>query len=452
MNTIIIGAGVVGFYITQLLSMEKHNVTVIDIDQEALRRIEETYDVQTLQGHGASTVILVEADIDEADLVVAVTSNDEINILACLIGKQLGAKRTIVRLENPAYHDVSDRFLYRDLLGIDLVINPKNLAAMEIYQRIRMPGAVAVESFAGGRVTMKQLHVTPSFKHIGQELKDYRLPIKCVVAAVLREDQVIIPSGIDVLQADDMVFVVGEKDKMKKIETFFGKSVPDIRNVTIVGGGDIGITVAKNFEAATNISVKLFDEDHKRCEELSRELNRTLVIYGSGTDLTLLKEERVFNTDAFIAVSGEDETNLLAGLLAKELGVPKSIVLVDRPDYMPVYERLGIDSAISPRILTAKYVLKYVHPGNVSAVSFIKEDKAEILEILVGKNSQMDGITLKDAPKAEFPRGAVIGAVVKSGKVVIPFGDTVMNEGDTVIIFALPQVVRQVEDAFKKAN
>lgn len=447
MNTIIIGAGVVGFHITKLLAAENHNVTVIDIDPAAITTIEEFHDVQTLHGHGASTVTLVDADVDQADLVVAVTSIDEINILGCLIAKQLGAKRTIARLENPAYHDVSDRMFYHDLLGIDLVINPKTLAAVEITQRIRVPGAVAVESFAGGRVTMKQIEITDSFKHLNQPLHALKLPTKCLIASILRDEEVLIPSGGDVLLENDMAFVVGEKDKMSKVESFFGTSVAEVRNVAIVGGGDIGVIVAKNLEA-NNMTVKLFDSNRARCEELSRTLTKTMVLYGNGTDLALLKEERIFNMDAFIAVSGEDETNLLAGLLAKELGVPKSIVMVDRPDYMPVYERLGVDAAISPRVIAANYILKYVRSGDVSAISLIEDDKAEILEILVGKNSPIDTKLLREAPQAGFPRGAIIGAVVKKGRVVVPHGDTLMEEGDTVIVFALPIVVHQVERMF----
>ncbi len=447
MNTIIIGAGVVGFHITRLLAAEKHNVTVIDNNQDALSQIEEAYDVQTLLGHGASTVTLVEADVDQADLLVAVTSNDEINLLASLIANQLGAKRTVASLQNPAYHDVSAHFLYHNLLGIDLVINPKTLAAAEISQRIRIPGAVAVESFAGGRVAMKQIEVTSSFNYLGQELKSYELPVKCLIASILRKEDVIIPSGTDLLLKGDRVFVIGQKEKMKKIEAFFGNFIMHVRNVTIVGGGDIGVIVAKNLEA-NNISVKLFEEDRDRCEQLSRELNRTMVMHGSGTDLALLKEERIFNMDAFVAVSGEDETNLLAGLLAKELGVPKSIVLVHRPDYMPVYERLGVNAAISPREITAKYILKYVRSGDVSAISLIEDDKAEILEILVGKDSPIDGISLIEAPHIGFPRGAIVGAIVKKGEVEIPHGETIMENGDTVIVFALPKVVKQIEKVF----
>lgn len=447
MKALIIGLGEVGKYVAAVLAQEKHDVTLVDADAASLAKAEETVDALALRGHGASMGTLREAGADKADLVVAVTDRDEINLLSALMAKQLGAGRTVARVTNRAYLDDDERGYYHNFLGIDLVVSTQILVANEIHKLIKSFGAVAVENFADNRVELVEIPVTEDARVAGKPLSDLSLPENVLVAALLRHDKVIIPGGADVVLAGDEVFLIGRIENMREAEQLFGRTQQRrAHKVVIIGGGDVGYSVARLAER-DGLAVTLFDESPERCDELAHLLHRTVIINGDGTDLNLLREEGVQNTDVFVATSGDDEVNLMSSLLAKNLGARKTVTLVNRPDYIPTYEHLGLDATVSPRLFAASQILKYAREGEVVAVSLLAEGKAEILELIPQEGSAIVGTPLMDL---NFPRGAVVAAVATEAVAVLPTGRHVIEAGNSVVVFTLPDVRPAVERLFRK--
>lgn len=448
MKAVIIGMGEVGKYLAAVLAGEHHDVTIVDAHADSLARAEETLDVLALRGHGASMRVLREAGAGSADLVAAVTDRDEVNLLAALMAKELGAHKVIARVVEAAYLDDEDRGYYHGLLGIDLVVSVQVLVANEIYKLVQSVGAVAVENFADNRVEMVQIPVREEARAVGALLRDLPLPSECIVAALKRGDEVLIPGGADAVLAGDEVFLIGAVEQIQRVEGLFGKTRErGVRKVVIVGGGDVGFAVARLLER-DRLDVTLIERDAARAEELARHLNRTVLLAGDGTDLALLREERVGACDVFVATSGDDEVNLMSSLLAKNLGAAKTITLVNRPDYVPTYELLGLDATVSPRLFAAGQILKYARQGEVVAVSLLEGGRAEILEIVPEAGSAVVGKRLMDL---NFPRGAVIAVVASPGRgVFVPRGRDALQAGDRVVVFTLPEVRPAVERFFRK--
>ncbi|MCI0697076.1 Trk system potassium transporter TrkA [candidate division KSB1 bacterium] len=447
MKVIVIGMGEVGKYIASVLSKEKHDVIILDANAAALAKAEEMMDVMALHGHGASIKTLRQAKVEEADLVLGVTGRDEINLLAAITAKQLGAKRTVARVSNRDYLGDADRGFYHNLLGIDLAISVQILVANEIKKLIKSIGAVAIEDFADNRVEMMQIAVEEELAVVKKPLRDIDLPDDCLVAAILRNENVIIPSGADEIWPGDEVFLIGTIENIPRLEKMFGKKREHgIRKVVIVGGGDVGFSVAKLLERES-IDVILIEQNGERCEELSQKLHHAVIINGDGTDIGLLREEKMEHCDVFVAVSGNDEENLASGLLAKNLGAKRIVVLVDKPDYVPLYELLGIDATVTPSLFAANQILKYVREGEVVAVSMLEEGKAEILEIVPSPGSPIVNQPLREV---NFPRGAVIAAVAREDGVFVPKGKDVIKAGNNVVVFTTPKVRPAVERLFRK--
>lgn len=447
MKAIIIGMGEVGKYIAAVLTEEKHDVTLVDTDAWNLSKAEEMVDALALRGHGASMRTLRQANVKGADLVAAVTNRDEVNLLAALTAKELGARRTVARVTNREYLEDDERGYYHNLLGIDLVVSTQILVANEIHKLIKSIGAVAVETFADNRVEMVEIPVKGDARAVGKPLKDLSLPSNTLVAALLRDEQVIIPSGGDVVLAGDAVFLIGRMEKLPDAEKLFGKMrQQEASKVVIVGGGEIGYSVAKLLESES-LDVTLIEEDSDRADELARMLHNTVIINGDGTDLKLLREERVQYADVFVATSGDDEVNLMSSLLAKNLGAKKTVTLVNRPDYIPTYELLGLDATVSPRLFAANQILKYAREGEVVAVSLLAEGKAEILELIPQEESPIVGKPLMDI---NFPQGALVAAVATEDGAVVPGGRHVIRPGNNVVVFTKPEVRSDVERLFRK--
>jgi trk system potassium uptake protein TrkA len=317
---------------------------------------------------------------------------------------------------------------YHGILGIDLVISTRILAAIQVNKLIRSFGAVSVANFADDRVQMVQLPIGNN-DICNIPLKDLETPEEVLVAAILRGEELIIPSGLDSILPDDEVFIIGKTDKINSAESYFGKARTEgARSVVILGGGEIGFAVA-------------------RCQQLSETLTEATILNGDGTDLELLEEEKIGDADVFVAASKRDEVNLMAGLLVRNLGVKKTIALVHRPDYIKIYEHLGLDATISPRRFAADQILKYVRAGRVVSVSEIANGQGEILEFVAPKKSKIIQNNLKNTG---FPRGAVIGAIAGKQGILVPTGDDRVQPGDSVIIFSTPEVRSRVEKLFKQ--
>jgi len=447
LKVIVIGMGEVGKYIASVLSQEKHDVIIVDVSAAALAQAEETMDVLALRGHGASMKTLQEAKVQEADLVLGVTGRDEINLLAAITAKQLGAKRTVARVSNRDYLGDTERGFYHNLLGIDLVISVQILVANEIRKLIKSVGALAIEDFADNRVEMMQLAIEDELGVLEKPLRDLDMPDGCLVAAILRNENLIIPGGADEILIGDEVFLIGTVENIPRLERMFGKKRKyNVRKVAIVGGGDVGFSVARLLERES-VDVILIEKNRERCAELSQKLHRTVIINGDGTDLSVLREEKMQNCDVFVAVGGYDEDNLVSSLLAKNLGAQRTVVVVDKPDYAQLYEMLGIDATVSPRLFAANQILKYVREQEVVSVSLLEDGKAEILEIIPSPGSH---IVNKPLREVNFPRGAVITAVAGADTVFVPKGKDIIKAGNLVVVLTKPAVRPEVERLFRK--
>jgi len=447
MNVVVIGLGEVGKHVAAVLSQENHNVTVIDANAEAIAAVDERLDVRSIVGRGGSINTLKQAEIEASDLVIAVTNVDEANILTSLIAKNQGAKKVIARVDSADYLPNS-RGANQGLYGIDLVISPEILSAIEIGKLTRYLGATFIEEFADDQVTLMQMNLKEKEGITGKPLAQLRIPPNLLVAAIIREQKLIIPSGDTVLQAGDKISIIGKKESIEQGAEFFG-SQEKIRadKVVILGGGEIGFQIAKFLEDY-KVSVTLIEWKKSRCQELSEQLKNAIIINGDGTDIEILKQEKVWEADVFVAASKRDEVNLMSGLLAKELGSKKTIAIVHRPDYLPVYEHLGLDATISPRRFAANKILKYVRSGEVLTVSDIELGKGEILEFSVASGSKMAGKKLKSM---KLPKGTVIGAIAGQRGAIIPTGNDLIEAGDRVILFTTPTMRGKVENLFKSS-
>jgi len=443
MRVIIIGAGKVGYNIAQILSNENHDVVIIEKDEERYKIIQETLDVQAINGSGASSEILEEADISAADLLIAVTESDELNMIACILAKQYGVPKTVARVRNPEYAD-NNLLTQSTILGIDLLINPEKVTAWEIAQLIEVPEAIDVEYYADGKIQLLELEINNDAPIINKKLKDFNIPYRYVIVSILRGETMIIPRGNDIIKEKDIIFILARTKDMIHIEKLIGKERAKIKNVMILGGGRIGYYLAKLLEEK-KIGVKIIEKNFQRCKEIAKNLNSTLVLHGDGSDIDLLKEEGAGQVDAFVALTEDDKLNLLVSLLAKHLGVKKTIAQIRRSDYMPLIERVGIDIAVSPRLLTAAAILKFIRRGHIISVSLLSGAKAEMIELIVPENSKIVNKYIRDLA---FPEGAIIGSICRVDDVIIPSGNDYLVPGDRIIVFALPKAVHKVESFF----
>ncbi len=448
MNIVIVGMGEVGRYITDVLVSEGHNIVVIDLDRERLNSVEESLDVMSLNGHAGSEKTLKEARIETADLFIAVTDNSEVNMLSAIRAKELGATITIARVANPEYFD-GEQAIIHNIMGIDLVVNPQALVAMEMHKIIRSANAIAIQDFADNRIEMIQLPVDYKSKSVVDHfLKDLKMPENTLIAAIIRENEIMVPGGMDQLESGDEVMVVGKIEQIPAVEKLFGQQRRRFtKRVFMVGGTEIGRKLATML-ARDGIEVVLFEKDRARCVELSETLPQSVVIInGDGTDVDQLEEERADNADVIVAVSPEDEVNIMTGLLAKQIGAPRIVAVVHKPDYAKVCERLGFDATLSPRREVAKHVLKWVRMGEVVEVSPVLDGKGEFLEFIVPKQARIVGEAIA---KVGFPKGANICAIVSGDRAFVPRGNDVIHENDRVIVFTTPKIRKEVEKAFQK--
>lgn len=447
MNIIVIGAGTVGSSIAELLVRGGHNLTIIDTNRQRLQEISEMYDLQTIVGSGCSYEILQSADVDKAQLVLAMTNNDEVNLLSAQIARALGAQKTAARVRKREYLDPI-KFNIRSILGIDLIISPELLTAVEIARFLANPDSLALAHFAQNKVQLRQLTITETSPFAGKLVKDLQLPRGVLLVLISRDNDVIIPRGDSQLKPGDRVSFIGESSIFRKACSLFGICEVGIKNICIAGGGEIGMYLAEILDRQDYI-VKIIDINPERCEFLSEHLNKTQVVYGDVTNRYFLEEERINTFDVFIAVTGDDETNIMSSLLAKELGIKQCITKVDRPDYAEVIEQVGIDLALSPRLITAEKILTLLARGRIKSISLLEEGKVEVIEYEVAPDAPIVGETLSNI---QFPRQSLVGMIVREGNVRVPQGQDRIYPGDTVIIIARAEVVEKVEQFFSPAK
>ncbi len=432
MKIIIIGAGKVGYSLAESLSKSNHDVIIIDKNYVALSKAEENLEVLCIRGSGVSTNILMEAGIETTDLLIAVTNSDEINMVCCLTAKKLGVNHTIARIRDPEY--AQELSLLKEQLDLDLIINPEQAAAEEIANVLNFPIAINVEHFAKGRVKMVELHATKEMGIIGIPLRELgsKLISSILIGVVIRNDEVIVPNGDFIIEEGDRIYVIGKPSNLYNFCKMSGKNPHKIRNVMIAGGGRIAIYLAKIL-AEMDIKVKLIELEREKCVELSELLPEALIIHGDGTDEELLKSENVSQMDGFIAMTGMDEENIMSSLVAKQNGVKKVITKVSRVNYINIIKSLGVDSVISPKLITTNHILKFVRGNSIESLYRIIEGQAEITEIIADSESSILNTKIK---KLGLPKDVIIATIVRKNEVVIPHGNDIIKEGDRVIVIS----------------
>lgn len=449
MKVIIIGAGKIGFTIAQLLSNENHDVVVIEQSPERQQILDETLDIQVVPGSGSSTSVLESAGVHEADMLVAVTEYDELNMVACLLAKKYGVKTTVARVRNPEYLEVT-AFSLNEVMGIDLIINPERVTALEISQIARNPEAMNIDYYADGKVKLMELEIKAESPLRDRRIKELDNSIPYNIVAIARQHKMIVPRGDDTLRAGDHIHLMARSSEMAKVEKLLGFISPRVEQVTILGGGRTGYFLAQILEKSKPpMAIKIIEKDLERARQISHKLCSTLVIHGDGSDYQLLEEEHISSSDLFVAVTDDDKINLLCSLIARNLGVGKTVCQIKRTDVLPLAEQLEIDTILNPRLLTAGAIMKYVREGDILSVTLMGEERAEMLELLAQPGSL---VLNKELCKVNFPNGSLIGALVRDEQVIIPDGHSVIQPYDRLMVFSLPQSIHKIERLFKNGG
>ncbi len=415
---------------------------MVEQDEDRVSRVGEQLDALVLQGNGASPRMLAEIGAHKSELLIAVTDSDEVNITACLVAKAQGVEQTVARIRNPDYYDSKEPFA-RDVLGIDFVIHTERAAAEEIRNALRVPGSVNVETFAEDNIEVAEVALKEDSPVAGSVVKDVELPEGSLIVGLVRDGETIIPQGDTELRAGDHMFLISERKNINRVVRAVSTDTEKVDEVMIFGGGKIGLRLALILEEE-GISVKLVEKDEERAQYVASRLRKGLVLHDEGISRDFLLQERVDRTGAFIAATGDDRANLLAVMYAKQLGAKRTISVVSREEFAPLSEALGVDIAISPRLITAGAILRFVRKGDVMAVNVL-ESGAEMIEMRVPENCEVAGRSLSEVG---FPDGAIVGAVLRNGDVVIPTGDEVLQKGDDAVIFTVESTVDEVERLF----
>ncbi len=435
MRIVIAGAGEVGYNIARELS-ESHEITVIENDE--IRYVEvDRLNVEAIRGNAANIEILKKAGVDRADIFVGVTGYDEINLLAGLAAKKLGADKIIVRVSNPEY--VTKPIVKNHPIGYDVLLCPQLVLASEIARLITIPGAVDFVSLSGGKVELFEIAIPENSNVAKKRISELNLPEGVIIAAIHRGEDIIVPRGGDLLLPGDRIAVVGKIDKISNLRGVLGE--PVVKNVVIFGGGTVGGYVAKLLDKSS-LNIKLLDSDEKRCESLCSILRRVKVIIGDATDIDVLEEEEVGKSDVVIATTDSDEKNLLASLLAKNLGAKKAIARVEKGKYVDLFEKVGVDVALSPRKVTYIEVMKQLRMMNVQTLGGI-EGGVAVLEYVV--NEEKEG---KKIVEIDLPDNTIIAAIERGEDIIMPRGETEMKSGDRLFILTLWKNVEKVERVF----
>ena len=446
MKIIIVGAGEVGFHIASRLSLENKDVVVIEKNADALRRILENLDVQTIEGSGSNPAILEQAGIKGADILLALTDSDEVNLVASLFANILSPTTVkLARIRGEEYL-MYQNALTQDPYRIDVMINPEVEAVKAVVRLLQVPGAVDVGEFADGRIKVIGVRLDADCSVTGTKLVDLKEKTgnkKILVAAISRNEKLIIPSGDDKILEGDLIYFVSELNELKGALKIFGKRAEPFDRVLLVGGGNLGLRLAKALEGMS-IHTKLIEKDPNRCRELAEHLDKVVVLQGDGSDQGLLQEENIQDMDVVATLTEDEETNILTSLLAKRMGAHKTVTRINKFSYFPLVSAIGLDHIVSSRLAAINSILQYVRRGKVLSAMALKGEEAEALEAVALETSDIVGKPLQQIP---FPKGALVVSIIRGDEVIVPTGDSVIVPQDRIIIFATRQAIPHVEKA-----
>ena len=451
MQIIIVGCGNVGSALAEQLSKEGHNITVIDTKSDVVQNVSNNFDIMGIVGNGAGYSIQKEAGIEDADLMIAVTSSDELNLLCCLIAKKAGDCHTIARVRNPVYSREIN--FIKEELGLSMVINPEEAAAREIARVLKFPSAIKIDTFAKGRIELVKYKIEEDSPLCDQSLKDISAKMRCdvLVSTVERGEEVYIPDGNFILRARDEISVVGSAKNSVLFFKKLGVATTRAKDAFIVGGGETSYYLAKQL-LAIGVDVKIVERDMKRCEELSELLPQAMIIHGDGTDRDLLLEEGLPQAEAFVALTNFDEENIMLSLFVKNIAKAKLITKIHRIAYDEIIEGLDLGSIIYPKYITAETIIKYVRAmqnsigSNIETLYRMNNDRVEALEFYVKEDSPVLGIPLQEL---QLKPNLLICCINHKGDIITPGGQSVIAAGDTVVIVTTMTGLHDIKDILR---
>ena len=448
MKIILVGCGTIGATIISSLVSEGHDIVAIDSDADFLNSITNVYDVMGLCGNGADSDVLEEAGADTADLFVAVTGSDELNMLSCFLARKMGAKYTIARVRSPEYNDKSLGFM-KDNLELSMCINPELLTARELYKILKFPSAVKIETFSRGNLEMIEIRLKPDSALDGMSLMEMRKThkAKVLVCYVRRDDEVFIPDGNFRLKSGDWVGITASPSELQKLFKSLGVYQKQAKNVMLLGGSRTAHYLA-DMLLESGGSVKIIERNPEICERLSEALPKAVILNGDGAEQELLLEEGLRSLDAFVSLTNTDEANILLSIFASGQSVPKVIAKVNREELVRMAENMGVDSVVSPKKMVGDVIVSYARAlensmgSNVETLYKIADGKAEALEFNVRADSKVIGVPLKEL---QIKKGILIAGIIRNRKTVIPVGDDMILAGDSVVIVAADHGLRDLD-------
>ena len=447
MRIVIVGAGKLGYSIAELLSQEEYDIVVIDKEEKQLGNIKENLDVLTIAANGSSPITMDNPDVQGADMLIAVTGSDEVNMVCCILAKKHGIVHTVARIRDMQFMSEAKEYLKANF-DIDLMLNPEYITAMEINRILMVPAALNVEDFAEGRVRLFETKVRRKSPLANIPLKDLDIPKSILAAMIFRDHRMIVPHGDDCLMAHDNVYFVGETGAIENFSKNLVRS--DARKVSravIIGAGRAGRFTARELDKQ-DVQVKIFDTNRERCRLIAAKLSgASMAINADGTNLELLQSEGVADADVMICLTGDDKLNLLLALMGRHMGVKKTIVKVDRYDYIELMGKVGVDIVLASRVLAASEVLAFVRRGGIVSVSLLEGAKAEAIEVVVQAGARVSGKKLMDAA---LPRECLVCGYVRGSDTFVPNGHTVLEPGDRAIIIVKVKHSKNVLKYFQK--
>ncbi|MBR5857516.1 MAG: Trk system potassium transporter TrkA [Phascolarctobacterium sp.] len=444
MRIVVAGAGKLGYSVAELLSDDEFDVVVIENDPKRKDVVQNSLDVLVIEGNACSPTTFRDPDIRNADVLIACTDSDEVNMITCMMAKNNGIKHTVARIRNVDYAINSPEMLNSEM-KIDLILNPERITAAEIDHILMTPSALNVDDFAEGKVRMFEAKLKENSPYANIPLKYLKIPNDILVAMLFRKHKMIIPRGNDVLLPGDNVYFVGKQEAILEFEQNFTNTYEKLEKALIIGAGRTGRFLAPMLEKQ-GLMVKVIEKNKERCQMLAAMLEKGLVLCGDGTDIDLLTEEGVSEADVVVCITEDDKLNLLLALLAKHLGAKKTIVRVTRNEYIELMEKVGVDVVLSSRLLSAGEVLRFVRKGGIVSVSLLEGAQAEALEIIVAAGSEVEGKALRNI---KLPQECLICAIVHENEAIIPNGDTVLNANDRIILFAKSELVKSTVPMFE---
>lgn len=445
MRIVVAGVGKLGYNTAQLLAEDQFDVVVVEQDSKRLEVVQNSLDVLAVEGNACSPLIYDNPDIRTADVLIACTDSDEVNMISCLMAKANGIEHTAARIRNVDYAVRTPQMLNEDM-KVDLILNPEQIMANEIERILMTPSALNVDDFAEGKVQMLETKLKEDSHFIFTPLKNLRFPKDILVSMVFRRQKMIIPRGDDVLMPNDNVYFVGKRDAIAEFSEEFNDTYDKVEKVMIIGAGRTARFLAPRLEKH-GLQVKAIEKDKERCEHLASLLKQGLVLCGDGTDIDLLMEEGVSEADVVICLTEDDKLNLMLALLAKHLGAKKTVVRVARNEYIELMEKVGVDIVLSSRLLSAGEVLRFVRKGGLVSVALLEGAQAEALEIIVGAGSAVENKALRNI---KLPRECLLCAIVRNGEAHIPNGNTILMAGDRAIVLTKSEISKQVTKLFER--